>query len=204
MPLESRPQTSNTTSDRPAALGQLRLGLKPSVVAELLGRPLRTWDVAAARLGVGLGALVAVAIAVLAYPRPAGTGVLQAYAALERSPVPVEVVGWLQPVDAHAQVLDDGYVLAEQTDSFGELTLAGNRDASQLQPGTLTWQVSGTSYSLQGGGDPAQLESRVVPLRVAQQQLGGASVDVPVLYGLYLPAAVLAFGWLAASLLRRP
>jgi hypothetical protein len=200
MPRESRPQTSNTTSDRPAALGQLRLGLKPAVVEELLERPWRTRDTALATLGV----LVAVAIAVLAYPRPADTSVMRAYAALERSPVPVEVVGWLQPVDAHAEVLDGGYVLTEQTDSFGELTLAGNRDASRLPAGTPTWQDSGTSYSLQGGGDPAQLESRVVPLQVAQQQLGGVSLDVPLLYGLYLPATVVGFGWLAVSLLRRP
>ncbi|HEY2593154.1 MAG TPA: hypothetical protein VGK33_04570 [Chloroflexota bacterium] len=176
-----------------------------SSLSERFARGPRIPNVALARLAAGLGVLVAIAIAGLAYPRPADSSVSRAYAVLERSPVPVEIVGWLQPADAHAQVLDDGYVLTEQTDSFGELTLAGSRDASRLPSGTLTWQDSGTSYSLQtGGSDPVQLESRVVRLQVAQQQLGGASVDAPLLYGLYLPAAVLASGWLAVSLLRRP
>jgi hypothetical protein len=157
-----------------------------------------------ARLGSGLGVLAALAIAVVAYPRPAETSVSRAYAALEHSPVPVEVVGWLQPAEASARLVADGYVLTERSEAFGELTLTGNRDAALLPPGAMTWQESGAAYSLQTTADAALLRSRIVSLDIARQQLNGSGIDIPLLYVVYLPASVLAIGWLTWSLLRRP
>ncbi len=157
-------------------------------------------------LACGVGVLAVLAVAYLAYPRPRESSVTQAYAALEGSKVPVQVVGWLEPVQAQAQVTDDGYVLTEQTDAFGALTLAGSRDPSRLpsEPGAITWRDSGAAYSLQTSGDPVLARARVVPLQVAQQQLTGAPVDTPLLYAVYLPASLLAAGWLSVSVLRRP
>jgi hypothetical protein len=154
----------------------------------------------------GIGVLAATVVALLAYPRPAQTSLSQAYAALERSSVPVQVVGWLQPTDASAQLTDGGYVLVEQTEAFGTLTLRGSRDASRLPgaPAAITWQDSGSTYSLQTAGDPSLVRSHVVPLQVAQQQLMGSRVDTPLLYAVYLPASLVAIVWLTVAVLRRP
>ncbi|HEY1295371.1 MAG TPA: hypothetical protein VGJ60_20005 [Chloroflexota bacterium] len=155
-------------------------------------------------LPLAVCALVLAAIVLLAYPRPADADVRQVYAELEHSTVPVQVIGWVQPANAHAQLVDGGYVFTEQTDRLGEVRIAADRDASQLPPGDLKWQAADTSYSVQSSGDVEQLAPRVVLLQVAKQQIAGASLDTPLLYVAYLPALILTGAWLTVSLLRRP
>jgi hypothetical protein len=145
-----------------------------------------------------------IVIVFLTYPRAADSDVRQAYAELERSTVPVQVIGWVQPANAHAQLVDGGYVFTEQTDRLGQVRIAANRDASQLPPGDLKLQAADTRYSVQSSGDVEQLAPRVVPLPIAQQQIAGASLDTPLLYVVYLPALILTGAWLTVSLLRRP
>jgi hypothetical protein len=151
-----------------------------------------------------MSAVGLVALVLIAYPRRADSSVPQAYNTLQRASVPVQAVGWIQPIDAQAQLMPGGYVLTMRAAGLGDLTIAGNRDAEALPAGGVRWQDSGTAYALQTGADPSLVRSRVTSVKVATDQLTGSTLDTPLLYVLYLPALVAFGAWVAVSLLRRP
>jgi hypothetical protein len=153
--------------------------------------------------GLGLAVLGVAACVWVAYPRPPDANVRDAYAALEGSPVPVEVIGSIEAVDARVQLVAGGYVLHENAAGLGEVTIAGNTDPSQLPPDAVTWQGAGASYAVQAAASEGQVRARVVSLEVARQQLSGSPVDTPLLYLFYLPALALFSAWMVFRLLWR-
>ncbi len=152
-----------------------------------------------------VSAVALVALALIAYPDRAQSSVPDAYVTLERAPIPVAVVGWIQPLEADAQLLPDGYTLHVRANGLGDVTLTGNRDPRAVPPAAvLTWQASGATYALQTVAAPEVVRSRVTTLELAEAQLTGSTLDSPLLYLLYLPAFVGMAVWLGISLLRRP
>jgi hypothetical protein len=151
-----------------------------------------------------MGVVGLVALVLVAYPKRADSSVLQAYGSLQRSPVPVQVVGWIKPTDAHAQLVAGGYVLTVQAAGVGEVTISGNRDLAALPADGMRWQSADTGYALQTSADQSLISSRITSLQIATDQLTGSTLDSPLLYVVYLPALVAFGGRVAVSLLRRP
>src|SRR5215472_9358965 len=152
-------------------------------------------------VGLACGALV-VGVVWLAWPRPSPSAVLQTYAALERAPIPVEALGWINPVSASAQISRTGYVLVVRTPELGDVTIAGNQDPNLLPLDWPTWRSSGGSYALRTAADWSLVQSQVVPLSEAEGQLTGNWVDTPVLYLWYVPLFAAFSVWSVWSLLR--
>jgi hypothetical protein len=148
--------------------------------------------------------IVLVALVLIAYPDRARSSVPDGYLTLEGAPIPVQVIGWIQPLQADAQLSQGGYTLHLQANGLGDLTISGSRDASALPPGGMTWQAAGVSYAIQTTAQPDLVRSRVTSLETATAQLTGSTLDTPLLYLFYLPAFAAVAGWLSVSLLRRP
>jgi hypothetical protein len=157
------------------------------------------------RMWLGLASVVVLGGLVwMARPRPADTAVLGAYAQLDQSPVPVMVMGWVQPSAARVQVLPDGYVFTVHADQLGEVTVSGRRGAAPAGDGQLLWQVGDVRYSVATTADPALVQPRLVSLVDARRQLEGGGLDTPLLYLGYLPAFALFTVWAAGAMLLRP
>jgi hypothetical protein len=139
------------------------------------------------------------------WPRSADTAVLQSYAELEQSAVPVMVVGWVLPTAPRVQWLDDGYVYTVHAGQLGDVTIGGRRGMAPPAPGLLVWQTDDATYALQTTADSKLVQAHVTSLDAARQQLtGGSRWDTPVLYLIYVPAFAVFTVWAARSLLFAP
>jgi hypothetical protein len=148
-----------------------------------------------------LSAVLLVGLVWITWPRPADAAVLQAYAQLAQSPVPVKVVGWIQPSAPSAQILPDGYVYRVHAEQLGDLTISGRR-GTPASPGQLAWQEGDVTYTLEATADQQLVQPRVIPLAAARDQLvGGSGWETPLLYLAYLPAFAAFTVWAARSLL---
>lgn len=140
----------------------------------------------------------------LVWPRPADAALLQAYAQLEQSPVPVRVVGWIQAAVVRVEVLPDGYVLSVRAEQMGDLTVSGRRGSLPATNGALEWHEGDVTYAVDTTADVKVVQPRLTSLDVARQQLTSGSWVTPVLYAVYLPAFVAFTVWAARSLLLQP
>jgi hypothetical protein len=127
--------------------------------------------------------------------------VLQAYAQLERSPVPVKVLGWILPTQARAQLLPNGYVLSLRAGWPGQVTIKGQRGAAPDSQNGLTWQEADVTYVIETTADRNLVQPRIVSLGDGRNQLVGRAWDSPVLYLVYLPAFAVFGLWATRSLL---
>jgi hypothetical protein len=119
--------------------------------------------------------------------------------------VPVRAIGWIQPEQANALLLPDGYVLSVSDSHLGRLTIEGCRSCSAPAPSEgLTWHEGDVTYTLRTASDPGLVTTRIVPLGVARKQLTGSTWDVPVLYAWYLPAFAAFSIWSVWSTLFQP
>jgi hypothetical protein len=149
-----------------------------------------------------LSAVLLVGLVSITWPRPADAAVLQTYAQLEQSSVPVKVIGWIQPTAASAQILPDGYVYRVHAEQLGDLTISGRRGTTPASPGQLAWQEGDVTYTLEATADQQLVQPRVIPLAAARDQLvGGSRWETPMLYLAYLPAFAAFTVWAARSLL---
>lgn len=154
---------------------------------------------------VTCGLLLVGGFVIASWPRPAGSPPLEQYRLLEQAPIPVLVIGWLQPRSARAELVPGGYVVTIDGGSLGTVTVAGNQDADALPGGmSQTWQDGGATYGLASSAIVSEAAARVVPLTLAEQQLTGNRVDTPILYVWYLPLFGLFFVWVVGTSLFQP
>jgi hypothetical protein len=128
--------------------------------------------------------------------------VLEAYAQLERSPVPVRVVGWIQPSAPSVQLQPDGYVFKLHAEQLGDLTVSGRRGTAPASAGAFVWQEGDVTYALETTAARDVVEPRLVSLEAARQQLTGNAWDTWILYVGYLPAFAIFTTWSVGLLLR--